>query len=1295
MKKNCFKLLCIAILIVLLIGSLVACGTVNASVSVGETPATTDDDSQSSGDIPKNAAVSTAKFNEGVVLVKTESFDKTMLGTLQYKSVDVLYKNSLWHKVVLEENASTQDAVAYLRDLNTFDKVDYDYIMGSDGEVESIDISSNPNSSQQTYLDTHKIKDAWGYLKDNDKTPGGSPDVVVAVIDTGVDYNHVDLRNNIWVNTGEIPGNGIDDDGNGYIDDYYGWNCVGDNNDPMDDNGHGTHVAGIIAAENNSFGTVGVAYNCKVMCIKAGNSSGYFNNSDIAEAIQYAYMNGASVINMSFGGSSISIAVEDALENAYNQCVLVSAAGNDGLCNNLDHSDKHAVGVSYPAALPYVVGVMSTDLTGLFVSPFSNYDDTPYNSIEYEVYACGAQIPSTWPNNKIATLSGTSMAAPMVSGIAALLRSKFSDREVYSTKYLQSQIVNTGSIHPYNATLDDVDYDHSVANVYEALTKVPKPAVSLYDYYIFDNTEYSDKNNGDGIINAGETIRLAIELHNRGGVASNVVATIDTIRNEDASLVDPYFEIINNSINMSDIGTYNVRDCGKLKDDNGFVVGTTLYFEIKVADDCPNDYLASFNVHMKYTNGLDLDDATKYNEDATATISVNNGYVLPSVISEDTVFEPTRRYLVPQDVTIPTGVTVKFMPGCEIEFYGGYNSSYYGELYNSPQIKVYGNLMMLGESDNYIYIHPSERYSTYACLFESNGNVQFEYVNGINLFMNNAAKFNLAHCYLFEETNDIKGDHPYISRIDAGSLTHATYYARQSLESISYSYIEILAQDQGFNCDNIDNCYIKMWSNEACRIWCDISFTNNILSSDIYKNYNAYTSIIGKTTTTSNIFISNNLTDAKECARMRFGNSIGDNMFLGGYRKFGDRVIDNFYDSNGNPLLDLNYEMDDCSRLWPFVKNITVLDKDGNTVDKVGKETFTIRVEFSKAMDRTQNTSVLFGSVEPYADYEIKGEYISDTVWEGQYTLRANIENGTQHIVIKNARAADDTFQTLVDNYLMYTFDIDTTSALSMSMQANAVENGIALEWEQDDYDTLMGYNVYRSEEKDGNFVKLNRAAIPAGENTFVDENAEPGKTYWYTFTVVLSDMSESKPAGKISCTATDTIAPSIYHTPVNQGYKDNNLVISCTASDNISIAYVKLYYRQCGTTTWKVLTMSKMNDKYSATIFGNEMTLDGVEYYIVASDGRNEISKGTADTPYTIVVKDASEISRIGDVDGDGRITTKDALMIMQSINGDLLFSDDQFKRADLNGDGVLSSVEALRILQYINGNVSTLEMK
>lgn len=114
---------------------------------------------------------------------------------------------------------------------------------------------------------------------------------------------------------------------------------------------------------------------------------------------------------------------------------------------------------------------------------------------------------------------------------------------------------------------------------------------------------------------------------------------------------------------------------------------------------------------------------------------------------------------------------------------------------------------------------------------------------------------------------------------------------------------------------------------------------------------------------------------------------------------------------------------------------------------------------------------------------------------------------------------------------------------------------------------------------------------------------------------------------------------------------------------------------------------MLKQNDKYSATVFGSELTLDGIEYYIVAYDTNNSIAKGSAETPYTVVVKDASAISRIGDVDGDGTVTTKDALMLMQCLNEDIILSDDEFKRADLNGDGALSAVEALRILQYING--------
>ena len=136
------------------------------------------------------------------------------------------------------------------------------------------------------------------------------------------------------------------------------------------------------------------------------------------------------------------------------------------------------------------------------------------------------------------------------------------------------------------------------------------------------------------------------------------------------------------------------------------------------------------------------------------------------------------------------------------------------------------------------------------------------------------------------------------------------------------------------------------------------------------------------------------------------------------------------------------------------------------------------------------------------------------------------------------------------------------------------------------------------------------------------------------------------------------------------------------------------LYYRIKGTATWKSLQMVKQNDKYNATIFGSELSLDGMEYYIVAQDTQNTIYKGSQELPYNVIIKDSSSIIKLGDVDGDGIINTKDALMIIRAINDELILTDDQFKRADLNKDNILSSVEALRILQYINGNVNSLEM-
>ena len=1217
------------------------------------------------GGLPDGAYV------EGVVLVKYTGEDENVFAGLDIKSVEALYEGAKWYSLELNDPTKTVEMVQELAELEIFDYVDYDYIMATDGPKE--DAEQNPGYDNQVNLGLSNIPNGWTR---NGKAPGGSADVVVAVIDTGVDYNHLDLRNNIWTNPAEIPDNGIDDDKNGYVDDVYGWDFVGNDKDPMDDNGHGTHVAGIIAAENNKIGGIGVAYNSKVMVLKAGNSSGYFNNSDIAEAIQYAYMNGASVINMSFGGSNISIAVEEALEEAYNTTILVAAAGNDGACNNLACKACEKVGVSYPAALPYVIGVMSTDKDGKHISSFSNYDHYPYDSIEYEVYAVGEGVGSTWPSNKYACLNGTSMAAPTVAGIAALLRSYYTDREVYSTKFIQSQIVNTGTVNPH--ILDHVtDEAHSVADVLEAMTKLPTPAVNLYDYRIDDSISISANNNGNGVVDAGETVRLYISLHNRGGVATDVNVTIDTYRREigDETMTDPYFTLVNTSMSLSDIGTYSVRNSSE-------------YFEIVVAENCPNDYLADFNIRFTYKNGMNDKDNTNYSGDGVAQFNVSNGYHLAGAISEDTVFTSDKLYIIGEDVIIPEGVTVTFEEGCEIQFYDD------REYYNSPMIMVYGTLNIAGTKDNMVTIAPNERNAGFACLIQNSGHLSINYVSATNLFVGDRLKTatsQVVNSYLFDEI--AAGDNS-VSIYKNGQTDGVPPIWNENVDLYSNCYIELTSWSESLDGVNFDGNYILIASLHTNKFECK-ELINNFIQVKEFDNLSDFANtapvVSGEV---SNNFFNTSENNVKKIVGFEFRDKTNcfDNAFSSMYQQYASQLIKDYYDASGNPTVDVYGSLADASLLWPYVESVEMFDKNGNLITTVGKEEIKVRVTFNRPMDKDAGTFLTFGTIEPYADYRIDGEYVSDTVWEGTYTLKAQIENGQNFLKVNNAWAAEDQTKTVFGEYQLHEFTIDTTAAMAMNLIANPKPEGIELTWAQDDYDTLMGYNIYRSESKDGNYVKINPSILLDTDSTFLDTNAEPGKTYWYTFTVVLSDFSESNPAGKVQATAVDTIFPNIYHTPVNQGYLNNNLVISCTASDNISIDTLTLYYRTVGATEWRTLTMSKVNDKFSATVFGSDLTLEGLEYYIVATDGRNVISKGDAEDPYQVVIKDASEISRLGDVDGDGVITTKDALMITDAINGDLIMTDDEFRRADLNSDGVLASSEALRILQYINGKVNTL---
>ncbi len=271
-----------------------------------------------------------------------------------------------------------------------------------------VSVAQTPNDPRLSELwNLQKINAAQGW-----NATTGTGQTIVAVIDTGVDYTHPDLAANIWTNAREVAGNGRDDDGNGYVDDVRGYDFSSNDANPMDENGHGTHVAGIVGATgNNGVGVTGVAQHTRIMALRfmAADGSGY--TSDAVRAIDYAIRNGAKILNNSWGGSAADPTLAAAIERARAAGVIVVIAAGNEQANN----DTTA---SYPATYARqsnnTVVVASTS-SGDQLSWFSNYGQTVM------IAAPGESILSTARGGGYITKSGTSMAAPVISGALALL----------------------------------------------------------------------------------------------------------------------------------------------------------------------------------------------------------------------------------------------------------------------------------------------------------------------------------------------------------------------------------------------------------------------------------------------------------------------------------------------------------------------------------------------------------------------------------------------------------------------------------------------------------------------------------------------------------------------------------------------------------------------------------------------------------------------------------------------------------------------------------------------------------
>ena len=322
--------------------------------------------------------------------------------------------------------------------------------IGDHGEAKLTALPNDTRIGEQLHLPAVKLDAAYDLFFN--ATSGIKRDVVIAVIDSGVDINHNDLRSNVWVNSDEVAGNGMDDDNNGYIDDVNGYNFASRLPSPIPDgtwNGvqHGTHVSGLAAAAgNNMLGISGVmGKNVKIMGLNIFGTSEGATTASIDNAIRYAADNGADVINMSFGGPGQFATTQAALQYALSKgVVLIAAAGNDN--QELTAANRQTP-ISYAMAMNGFVGVAALDTIALRRTVYSNYSST-----YVELAAPGSQdstarlgLLSTVLQNAYARLEGTSMASPVVAGAAGLAIALIRSRGYTTTPAEVETFLTTGT----------------------------------------------------------------------------------------------------------------------------------------------------------------------------------------------------------------------------------------------------------------------------------------------------------------------------------------------------------------------------------------------------------------------------------------------------------------------------------------------------------------------------------------------------------------------------------------------------------------------------------------------------------------------------------------------------------------------------------------------------------------------------------------------------------------------------------------------------------------------------------
>lgn len=1004
--------------------------------------------------------------------------------------------------------------------LQALDEVEYAepnyvvYALSAGSNVAATDKLDDPLCDEQWGNGQLMLNFLWKQKPITDKRP------VIAILDTGVDIEHPDLKDNVWTNVAELEGaEGEDDDNNGFADDLHGYDFVNNTARLGDWNGHGTHCAGIAAAVgDNKIGITGANPYALIMPITVMQSDGTGDVATIIKGIDYAAANGADVISMSIGGYRYSVAEEQALAKAYATAVLVAAAGNDNKCiyaHDCPVNEKNAMqnGPMFPAAFTFVLGVEASKKDGGLAS-FSNFDeDGPVFSLyneeqlyNYELRAPGAQIMSTFPGGQYKKLNGTSMACPYIAGgISRLLQVK----EYGNWEILFGDLIHARKHRCEHEHDENVDFEA----VYKITDKDRQPTLSLVTYTLND----AEEGDGDGKPDAGETIAFYPTLRNEWGQAENIRFSLELAEAEDPTIV----EFLNNNV-----------DFGKELSSYGKNVSATP-IRIKVNPDCADGRKICM-VFRATCDNITEEFVQEF------ILTAENGVELGGIISENTILYPNVHYIVTKTLAVEEGTLLTILPGTVLKFKKGV------EL-NIPKGSLHcegepGNMIVFTMADNEtgemgdIYLNGNTvKYVKFLGL--RNNQYAFSYLNMDNCIVENCQ----SHWALFAT---------YTPTINQTNLI----YSKTSNESL-------FSKSANLNNSNLIGNIVNDRESGYRENWGISKYSSSNAFGNIGKHSGEYTNIGYYSETPKNY--------TPESPN-----------YLGSARE--DIIRKGLWDIN-HPTYNIGYGSYNLSNtltrpsaeahgiVWKVVVNGFDAQDEFELLPPLGVGKHKFEVYFNRPMNKEAVPFIAMGVRSPYTSHTIAedGQWNEEgTIYTAYLTITGKTgADGLNRIYVSGAED-DEYFEIPIEN-TRFNVQVAAAGSMATGLMAEAGLGKVSLTWETDeeDFDDLLGYNIMRYTDhvdstyvvnynKYGDFNQhlevtgdttiINSTVIESDETAFVDYDVVPGTTYYYVIKQLTTSLTSH------------ALSNAVAATPLTAQKGDANGSMSVDIADVVSeVAYI------------------------------------------------------------------------------------------------------------------------------------------